>query len=247
MVSAVDAGAQLASAMGALSFSSHAVGNKVQGTSTVSTSCHSKTGMLAEAVAKRTYQHRDTFFRKAQKEGLRARSAFKMEEMVSTLALAKPGQNILDLGAAPGGFLQILAKVVGPSGRVIGIDIVPIRPLPFPQVSTLVIDIYSADIEAYLGALGFSFHCVISDMAPKTTGIKITDEARSLALAERALELASRCCFPGGHFVAKLFMGRGFEEFRKAVAGEFSKTKIIRPKATRSASSEVYVVGLGKK
>ena len=167
--------------------------------------------------------------------------------MASALAFIKPGQNVLDLGAAPGGFLQVLAKATGPSGRVVGVDIVPIRPLPFPQVSTFVMDVHSADMEAFLGGLGFSFHCVISDMAPKTTGIKVTDEARSLALAERALALACRCLLPGGHFVAKLFMGRGFEEFRKAVAQEFSKVKMVRPKATRSASFEVYVVGLEKK
>jgi len=198
-------------------------------------------------VSKRTYQHRDPFFRKAQKEGLRARSAFKMEEMAAVFSLLKAGQRVLDLGAAPGGFLQVLAKAVGPSGKVIGLDIVPIRPLPLPQVSTLVMDVHSTQMEAFLDGLGFSFHCVISDMAPKTTGIKVTDEARSLALAERALALACRCLLPGGHFVAKLFMGRGFEEFRKAVLGAFSKVKMLRPKATRSASSEVYVVGLEKK
>lgn len=203
--------------------------------------------MLAKAVAKRTYQHKDSFFRKAQKEGLRARSAFKMEEMASTLSFLRPGQRVLDLGAAPGGFLQVLAKAVGPSGKIIGVDIVPIRPLPLPQVSTVAMDVYSAELEAFLDNVGFSFHCVISDMAPKTTGIKTTDEARSLALAERAFELACRFCLPGGHFVAKLLMGRGFEEFRKAVAGAFSKVKTTRPKATRSASSEVYVVGLEKK
>lgn len=170
-----------------------------------------------------------------------------MEEMAVSLALLKPGQNVLDLGAAPGGFLQILAQKVGPSGRVVGIDLVPIRPLPFAQVATVAMDIYSEGVEAFLGGLGFSFHCVISDMAPKTTGIKITDEARSLALAERALALALRYGLPGGNFVAKLFMGGGFEEFRKAVAEGFSKVKVVRPKATRSASFEVYVVGLGRK
>jgi len=166
---------------------------------------------------------------------------------VEVLSLVKPGQSVLDLGAAPGGFLQVLAKAVGPKGKVVGVDIVPIRPLPLVQVSTFVMDVHSAPMETFLDGLGFSFHCVISDMAPKTTGIKTTDEARSLALAERALALACRCLLPSGHFVAKLFMGRGFEEFRKAVAQAFSKTKIVRPKATRSASFEVYVVGAGKK
>ena len=198
-------------------------------------------------MSKRTYQHRDPFFRKAQKEGLRARSAFKMEEMVSTFSFLRPGQHVLDLGAAPGGFLQVLAKAVGPAGKVVGVDIVPIRPLSLLQVSTFVMDVHSPLMEAFLEGLGFAFHCVISDMAPKTTGIKTTDEARSLALAERALELACRCLLPCGHFVAKLFMGRGFEEFRKAVSGEFSKVKMLRPKAKRSASFEVYVVGLEKK
>jgi len=170
-----------------------------------------------------------------------------MEEIASAFSFIRPGQRVLDLGAAPGGFLQVLAKEVGPSGKVVGVDIVPIRPLPLPQVSTVAMDVHSTQMEAFLEGLGFAFHGVISDMAPKTTGIKVTDEARSLALAERALELACRCLLPRGHFVAKLFMGRGFEEFRKAVLEEFSKVKMLRPKATRSASFEVYVVGLEKK
>jgi len=170
-----------------------------------------------------------------------------MEEMVVSLALIKPGQNVLDLGAAPGGFLQVLAPKVGPSGKVVGVDLTPIHPLPFIQVSTVAMDIYSEEVETFLSGLGFLFHCIISDMAPKTTGIKITDEARSLALAERALALALRYGLPGGHFVAKLFMGRGFEGFRKLLAEGFTKVKVVRPKATRSASFEVYMVGIGKK
>ncbi|MBX5483837.1 MAG: RlmE family RNA methyltransferase [Myxococcaceae bacterium] len=194
------------------------------------------------------YRPKDHFFEKAKREGFRARSAFKIEEITRRFSVFKKGGKVLDLGAAPGGFLQVIADAVGPQGRVIGIDLVPIRPLGKPQVTTAALDVLADDFEEKLAELyDGPFDVVVSDLAPKTTGIKTTDEARSLRLAMRALELAKSRGRPGGAFVAKLFMGGDFETFREAVKAAFEDVKIVRPEATRGASMEVYVVGLRRR
>ena len=194
------------------------------------------------------YRPKDHYFKKAKQEGLRARSAFKVDEILKRYPFLKKGATVLDLGAAPGGFLQILADAVGPNGRVIGVDIVAIRPFSQPFVKTAVLDVLADDFDAKLLALYEGpFDAVISDMAPKTSGIRTTDEARSLRLARKALELAVTRGRPGSAFVAKLFMGGDFEEFRDEVRASFEEVKLVRPEATRGASMEVYVVGLRRK
>ena len=194
------------------------------------------------------YRPKDHYFKKAKQEGLRARSAFKVDEILKRYPFLKKGATVLDLGAAPGGFLQILADAVGPNGRVIGVDIVAIRPFSQPYVKTAVLDVLADDFDAKLSAMyDGPFDAVISDMAPKTSGIRTTDEARSLRLARKALELAITRGRPGSAFVAKLFMGGEFEEFRDEVRAGFEEVKLVRPEATRGASMEVYVVGLRRK
>lgn len=199
-------------------------------------------------MANRPYQPKDRFFRQAKAAGLRARSAFKIDEIARRFRIFEKGQAVLDLGAAPGGFLQILLDEVGPKGTVIGVDLVPIRPLNRPNVKTAVADVLDPGFDALLTSLHRGpFDVVVSDLAPKTTGIKDTDEARSLALAGKALELALTRGRTGGHFVAKLFMGRDFEAFRADVRQGFSEVKVVRPEATRGASMEIYLVGLSRK
>ena len=238
------------------------------------------------------YRPKDHYFKKAKQEGLRARSAFKVDEILKRYPFLKKGATVLDLGAAPGGFLQILADAVGPNGRVIGVDIVairpfsqahvktavldlgaapggflqiladavgpngrvigvdivPIRPFAQPFVKTVVLDVLAEDFDAKLLELyDGPFDAVISDMAPKTSGIRTTDEARSLRLARKALEVATTRGRPGSAFVAKLFMGGEFEEFRDEVRAAFEEVKLVRPEATRGASMEVYVVGLRRR
>jgi len=194
------------------------------------------------------YRPKDHYFRKAKDMGLRARSAFKMEEIARRFGILKRGARVLDLGAAPGGFLQVIADEVGPTGTAVGVDLVPIRPIPKAQVITLVLDVLADDFDAQLRAAhAGAFDVVVSDMAPKTSGIKATDEARSLRLARTALEIARLRGAAGSHFVAKLFMGGDFEEFRHQVRAEYEEVKIVRPQATRGASTEVYVVGLRQK
>jgi 23S rRNA (uridine2552-2'-O)-methyltransferase len=199
-------------------------------------------------VAKRPYQPKDYFFRKARASGLRARSAFKLDEIAKRFGVFKEGQVVVDLGAAPGGFLQVILAEVGPTGFVVGVDLAPIRPLGKPNVVTAVLDVLADDFDAKLEALKSGpIDVVVSDLAPKTTGIKATDEARSLRLASKALDVGRRRGRPGGHFVAKLFMGGGFEAFREEVRTLYEDVKVVRPEATRGASMEIYLVGLRRK
>lgn len=197
------------------------------------------------AGAKRGGGRQDAFYRKAKAQNLRARSAFKIDEVQRRWKLVRQGDAAVDLGASPGGFLQILGKEVGQKGRIVGVDLDEIQPLA-PNIETLVADVYDEDLPDRLReALGRDkVKLVTSDLAPKTTGIRSTDEARSLALCERALDIARELLEPGGHFVAKIFMGAGFEDFAAAVRSEFHEQRILRPEATRTHSREAYVVGL---
>jgi 23S rRNA (uridine2552-2'-O)-methyltransferase len=192
------------------------------------------------------YRPKDHYFQRAKQRGFRARSAFKLEELVQRFGLVRPGARVLDLGAAPGGFLQVVAKTVGPSGLAVGVDLVPLRPFSEAWVRTAVVDVLADDARAQVEAVAKGpYDAVLSDMAPKTTGVRATDEARSLRLAERALELAQALGKPGSSFVSKLFMGGDFETFRARLREAYREVKVVRPEATRASSVEVYLVGLG--
>jgi len=192
------------------------------------------------------YDPKDFYFRQAKKAGLRARSAFKIDEILRKGKLLRKGQAVLDLGAAPGGFLQILAEVVGEKGVAVGVDKEPIKNLGKAWVRTGVVDLLAPDALDRIRALHAGpFHLVTSDMAPRTIGVKVVDEARSLELVRMALTVAERTLARGGHFVAKVFMGGDFPGLKKEVAARFEKVQVARPHATREASYEVYVVGIG--
>ena len=192
------------------------------------------------------YDPKDFYYRKAKKAGLRARSAFKIDEIVRRHRLVSKGQAVLDLGAAPGGFLQVLADLVGEKGVAVGVDLEPVRNLGKPWVRTAVVDLLAADALDRIAALHPGrFDLVTSDMAPKTIGIKVTDEARSLELCRMALRVAGETLRLGGAFVTKVFMGGDFPEFKREVAARFDKVHVARPEAVREASYEVYVVGTG--
>ncbi len=192
------------------------------------------------------YRPKDHYFQRAKQRGFRARSAFKLEELVERFHLLRAGARVLDLGAAPGGFLQVIARAVGPSGLAVGVDLVPLRPFTEAWVRTAVVDALAEDAERQIAAVAAGpYDAVLSDMAPKTTGVRATDEARSVRLAERALELAGALGRPGSSFVAKLFMGGEFESFRARLREAYREVKVVRPEATRSASVEIYLVGLG--
>ena len=194
------------------------------------------------------YQPKDHYFRKAKEEGLRARSAFKIDEIAKRFAIFKKGQTVIDLGAAPGGFLQIILNEVGPTGHVVGVDLADIKPLGRPNVKTAVMDVLADDFpQALLALHPGAVDVVVSDLAPKTTGVKDIDLARSLRMASIALEVSRARGKPGSHFIAKLFMGGDFEQFRGEVRALFREVKVVRPDATRAASMEIYLVGLEKR
>jgi 23S rRNA (uridine2552-2'-O)-methyltransferase len=194
------------------------------------------------------YDPKDFFFRQAKKAGLRARSAFKIEEILRRHALLRRGEAVLDLGAAPGGFLQILAEVVGERGVAVGVDLQEIRRIGKPQVRTALVDLLAPDALDQIRALHAGpFDLVTSDMAPRTIGVKFTDEARSLELCRVALGVAQATLRRGGGFVTKVFMGGDFPIFKREVAQRFAKVHVVRPKATREHSFECYVVGTGFK
>jgi 23S rRNA (uridine2552-2'-O)-methyltransferase len=192
------------------------------------------------------YDPKDFYFHKAKKQGLRARSAYKIDEILHRQKLLEKGDSVLDLGAAPGGFLQILAEVVGEKGLVVGVDLEPIRNLGKAWVKTAVVDLLAPDALAKIRAMAPKpFDLVTSDMAPKTIGVKVTDEARSLDLCRMALGTAEATLKLGGSFVTKVFMGGDFPIFRAEVKARFARVDIVRPKATREHSYEVFVVGKG--
>ena len=201
--------------------------------------------LTARQMAKH-YDPLDFYFRQAKKEGLRARSAFKLLEILRRHRLLAPGEAVLDLGAAPGGFLQVLAEQVGEHGLAVGVDLEPIRNLGQPWVKTAVVDLLAHDALDRIRALHPGrFRLVTSDMAPKTTGVKVTDEARSLELVRTALRLSEGVLARGGALLAKAFMGGDFPLVRKEFAERFEAVRVLRPEATREHSIEVYVLGKG--
>jgi 23S rRNA (uridine2552-2'-O)-methyltransferase len=192
------------------------------------------------------YDPKDFYYRQAKKAGLRARSAFKIDEILRRHRLLGKGQAVLDLGAAPGGFLQILAEVVGEKGVAVGVDLEPIRAIGKRWVRTGIVDLLAPDALAKIQALHPGpFQLVTSDMAPKTIGVKVVDEQRSLELVRMALRIAEETLEKGGGFVAKVFMGGEFPALKKELAARFDELHVVRPQATRESSYEVFVVGKG--
>ncbi|MCS7074619.1 MAG: RlmE family RNA methyltransferase [Bacteroidia bacterium] len=190
------------------------------------------------------YNPQDHYFKKAKQENYLARSVYKLKEINERFKLIKPGMNILDLGASPGSWSQYASEQVGLQGKVVGIDITPIT-LQLPNAIFLTADINAPDTPSRIEAEGISqFQMVISDMAPKTTGVKVTDQARSFQLCEMALWTARKYLANGGHFICKLFHGSEFEDFRKDLRKSFRKVEILRPQSTRKESKEIFLIGI---
>lgn len=189
------------------------------------------------------YNPRDRFYEQARKQGLRARSAFKLEEIQKRFRVLRLGGRVLDLGAAPGGWCQIAAREVGAKGFVLGVDLEPIAPLP-PPSQTWVADAFSVELLARLRLEGRApYDAVLSDLAPKTSGIHGVDEARSLELAGRALALSLQVLKPAGSLVVKVFMGGDFEAFLRTCKQTFRQVRVVRPEASVSrGSKELYLV-----
>ena len=188
----------------------------------------------------RKHRH-DAFFRKARNEGFAARAVYKLEDIDRRVRLFHPGARVLDLGCRPGSWMQYACKAVGPHGKVVGVDRLTL-PEPVPGAHVIVADIYTLSDEELLCGLA-AYDVVLSDMAPDTTGIRTTDQARSANLVEEALARAERLLAPLGAFVAKVFQSPDVEKLRKRMAQYFADVRLLKPEASRQQSSELYLVG----
>ena len=188
----------------------------------------------------------DPYVQQAQKDGYRSRAAYKLLEIDERDHLLKAGMAVVDLGATPGGWSQVAANKVGEKGKVIALDLLPLQPVPRVEfiLGDFRDDSVLAQLEEKLG--GKQIGLVISDMAPNISGIDSADQARSIHLAELALEFSAQHLKPGGAFLVKVFQGTGFEEYVKLMRSHFKKVVSRKPKASRDRSSEVYMLGLDK-
>lgn len=189
----------------------------------------------------------DEFVKRAKQQGYRARSAFKLMEIDDRDKLIRPGMTVVDLGAAPGSWSQVVMERMQGRGRVFALDLLEMHPVPG-------VDFVQGDFteQAVLEQLenlldGKPVDLVICDMAPNMSGISVVDQARVAYLAELALEFCSRWLQPGGNFLVKVFAGSGYEEIVQAMRAGFDKVVTRKPKSSRDRSSEVYLLGLQRK
>lgn len=187
----------------------------------------------------------DEYVKRSQELGYRSRASFKLLEIQEKDRLIKPGMTVIDLGAAPGGWSQVAATLVGPKGRVLASDILPIEPLPG-------VEFIQGDFteEAVLARLldsmgGARADLVISDMAPNMSGMKDVDQPRVMYLAELALDLAQSVLTPGAYFLVKVFHGEGLEAFQADLRNRFDSVRVRKPAASRARSSEIYLLAEG--
>lgn len=194
----------------------------------------------------RENQGQDKFFQQAKEEGYRSRSAFKLRQINEKYRVLKRGDQLLDLGAAPGGWSQIAQRIVGSEGQVVAVDLQPMDPIP--GVTIITGDMLDPQVQAQIRhATGDVIDVVISDAAPSTTGIRVRDHALSIELAEMALLLAKELVRPGGHFVAKVFEGEFFPDYLNQVRQAFASVKPYHPPASRDESREMFVVARKRK
>jgi 23S rRNA (uridine2552-2'-O)-methyltransferase len=196
------------------------------------------------------FNTKDHYFQMAKTEGFKARSVYKLMEMDRSLKLLKPGQCVLDLGCAPGSWLQYVAQKIGSKGIALGVDLTPIKDKLAPNVVTAELDVFNLSPEAASELLNrpqIKFDVVLSDMAPKTTGIKHMDQTRSVDLAVKAKNVALDMLKPGGSVIIKVFNGGEVPGLVNELKKSFTLVRQMRPPSIRTASKEFYVVGLKKK
>jgi 23S rRNA (uridine2552-2'-O)-methyltransferase len=187
-------------------------------------------------------QHKDPYVKQAQQSDYRSRAVYKLIEIDERDRLFHKGQTVIDLGAAPGSWSQYAAGKTAPGGRVIAVDILLLQPVE--NVFFIQGDFAEdAVLQQCLAALGGAQAAlVISDMSPNLSGIKATDQARSMALAEMARDLALQVLRPGGDFLVKVFQGEGMREFQSGLKEYFQKVVLRKPRASRESSSEIYLL-----
>lgn len=189
-----------------------------------------------------TEHFNDEFVKRAQKEGYRSRAVYKLMEMDDKDQLLKPGMSVVDLGAAPGSWSELLSKRLGASGRIFALDILPMDALgdvTFIEGDFTDQAVYDSLIKELNGKW---VDLVISDMSPNISGMKAVDQPKMMYLAELALEFATNVLKPGGTFLTKVFTGEGIDEYKKELRQHFAKIIVRKPKASRARSSEIYLL-----
>lgn len=188
---------------------------------------------------------RDYYYRKAKEEAYRSRAAYKLFQAVEKYHFIKNGDVVVDLGAAPGGWVQAARKIVGDEGFVLGVDLKLIKPFQERNVKTLIGDITEQEtVRQILDMLPRKADVVVSDASPNISGIWELDHARQIDLAQKALEIALKILKPRGNFFVKVFQGDMLNDFVGKVRQNFKDVRIIKPKASKAKSSEVFVVGM---
>ncbi len=189
----------------------------------------------------------DFFVKQARKDGYRSRAAYKLLEITERDHILKSGMTVVDLGAAPGSWSQVASQKVAPKGRVIALDILEMLPLPGVEFiqGDFMEEIALSELREQLE--GHQPDLVISDMAPNMSGIAVSDQARSMYLAELAFAFAMEQLNYSGNFLVKVFQGRDFDQFLRDMRAGFNNVAIRKPKASRDRSNELYLLGLGKK
>ena len=194
------------------------------------------------------YERKDHFYRKAKSEGKASRAVYKLSELQKRFKLIKKGDAVLDLGSAPGGWLQELSPLVGPQGKVIGIDLLPLKISPPKGCVFIHGDLTDEDHQKEIMALANgNVDAILSDMSPNLSGVAFADAYRSYELAMLALDICKKLLKHGGNFVVKIFPGEEFHEYVKALKKHFEDVATITPEATRKTSSERYIVAMNFK
>lgn len=190
----------------------------------------------------------DFYYRKAKSEGYRSRAAFKLKQIIEKFKIIREGDVVVDLGAAPGGWLQVARKSVGKRGFVLGVDICEIEKLPWKNVKTARLDVTAPNItDEIQKILPRKADVLLSDLSPKVTGIWELDHARQIFLSEKALEIALKILRERGNAVIKVFQGEMMKEFIDKVETSFKKVRLFKPPASRKGSAEIYVIGFSLK
>lgn len=191
---------------------------------------------------------RDYYYKKAKEEKYRSRAAYKLLQAVKKYRFIKEGDVVLDLGAAPGGWVQAARNSVGSEGYVLGVDLKSVEPFEEENVRTIVGDINDEEtLHEILGLLPKEADAVISDTSPNISGVWEVDHARQMGLALRALEIALETLRPSGGFFVKVFQGDMLDDFTKKVKNHFRQVRIVKPEASRGKSSELFILGLDLK
>ncbi|MBL7100587.1 MAG: RlmE family RNA methyltransferase [Nanoarchaeota archaeon] len=179
---------------------------------------------------------KDFYTRKSREEGYYARSAYKLKQINKKYQLIRKKDKVLDLGCSPGGWIQATLEIIGEQGFIVGVDITPVRKIKAKNFKFIKEDVNEAKIEG-------KFNVVLSDTAPKTTGIQDLDHERSYDLAKTALKIAKEHLERKGNFLCKVFQGKYYPEFLKNVKENFEFVKTVKPKASKKQSKEMYVIG----